>query len=72
MLIYCTHFLYILHSHVIPSFRFGFQVVGMVAAEAAFEALGKAGQPSMESYWTALQQSWVWQELKSVHNVRPV
>lgn len=44
---------------------------GMVAAEAAFEALGKSEQPSMEAYWTALQKSWVWQELKSVRNIRP-
>lgn len=44
----------------------------MVAAEAAFEALGKSEQPSMEAYWTALQKSWVWQELKSVRNIRPV
>lgn len=46
--------------------------IGMVAAEAAFEALGKSEQPSMEAYWTALQQSWVWQELRSVRNIRPV
>lgn len=44
----------------------------MLAAEAAFEALGKSEQPSMEAYWTALQESWVWQELRSVRNVRPV
>ncbi|KAG0617711.1 hypothetical protein M758_4G009400 [Ceratodon purpureus] len=44
---------------------------GMLAAEAAFQALGESEQPSMEAYWAALQQSWVWQELRSVRNIRP-
>ncbi len=43
---------------------------GMLAAEAAFEALGReAGE--LDSYPQALKKSWVWAELKAVRNVRP-
>ncbi|MFP5285729.1 MAG: 4Fe-4S dicluster domain-containing protein, partial [Thermoanaerobaculia bacterium] len=45
---------------------------GMVAAEAVAEAL-KGGErpPVLESYPEALRQSWVWEELRSVRNIRP-
>jgi electron-transferring-flavoprotein dehydrogenase len=43
---------------------------GMLAAEAAFEALGREGG-ELDSYPAALKKSWVWSELKSVRNVRP-
>jgi electron-transferring-flavoprotein dehydrogenase len=45
---------------------------GMLAAEAAFEALGKAEQPGeITAYPERLKQSWVWKELKLVRNIRP-
>jgi electron-transferring-flavoprotein dehydrogenase len=43
---------------------------GMLAAEAAFEALGRESG-ELDSYPEALKKSWVWAELKSVRNVRP-
>jgi electron-transferring-flavoprotein dehydrogenase len=43
---------------------------GMLAAEAAFEALGRESG-ELDSYPQALRKSWVWAELKSVRNVRP-
>ncbi|OAE27799.1 hypothetical protein AXG93_2167s1300 [Marchantia polymorpha subsp. ruderalis] len=46
---------------------------GMLAAEAAFDALSKetSQQPSMEQYWSSLKTSWVWKELHQVRNIRP-
>ncbi len=51
---------------------------GMLAAEAAFEAIQTANaagevlpQPVLESYPAALRQSWVWQELTAARNFRP-
>jgi len=50
---------------------------GMVAAKSAFEAIAPVEeeapvQPlSMEKYQTAMENSWVWSELKSVRNMRP-
>jgi electron-transferring-flavoprotein dehydrogenase len=44
---------------------------GMLAAEAAFEALGKDTPVELDSYPAALKKSWVWAELKSVRNIRP-
>ena len=44
---------------------------GMLAAEAAFEALGKDEPVELDSYPVALKKSWVWKELKAVRNIRP-
>jgi electron-transferring-flavoprotein dehydrogenase len=44
---------------------------GMLAAEAAFEALGKDALVELDSYPVALKKSWVWSELKAVRNIRP-
>jgi electron-transferring-flavoprotein dehydrogenase len=43
---------------------------GMLAAEAAYEALGRESG-ELDSYPAALKKSWVWKELKAVRNVRP-
>ena len=46
---------------------------GMLAAEAAARALeaGEAAAPVLEAYPEALRQSWVWEELQGVRNIRP-
>ncbi|HEX6010638.1 MAG TPA: electron transfer flavoprotein-ubiquinone oxidoreductase [Geminicoccaceae bacterium] len=45
---------------------------GMVAAEAAFEALqGGAEQPSLDAYPERLKRSWLWDELYRVRNIKP-
>ena len=45
---------------------------GMVAAEAAFEALaGGAERPELDRYPELLRQSWLWDELYRVRNIRP-
>src|SRR3546814_20553188 len=50
---------------------------GMLAAEAAFEALAQAetgpgDAPSvLSTYADRLKQSWVWDELHKVRNIRP-
>src|SRR5919205_2501590 len=44
---------------------------GMVAAEAAFEALAAGSPPVLDAYPNRLKESWVWAELKSVRNIRP-
>lgn len=51
---------------------------GMLAAEAAFEAVqvaneAGAGMPAalLESYPAALRESWIWKELYAVRNFRP-
>jgi len=49
---------------------------GMVAAEAVYEKLQSTEEGSEEaidlsSYETAMQKSWVWDELKEVRNIRP-
>ena len=46
---------------------------GMLAAEAAFEALEAGGDEPilLSSYPERLKQSWVWSELYSVRNIRP-
>src|SRR3712207_4677544 len=45
---------------------------GMVAAEAVAAALaGEERPPVLESYPEALEKSWVWEELRSVRNIRP-
>ncbi len=44
---------------------------GMVAAEALAEALAGDRPPVLDAYPTKLQASWVWEELKSVRNIRP-
>ena len=44
----------------------------MVAAEAAFEALrAGADRPVLEAYPERLRQSWLWEELYRVRNIRP-
>ncbi|MBN8530545.1 MAG: electron transfer flavoprotein-ubiquinone oxidoreductase [Alphaproteobacteria bacterium] len=44
---------------------------GMLAAEAAFDALMKNGGPVLEAYPEKLKTSWVWPELQGVRNIRP-
>jgi electron-transferring-flavoprotein dehydrogenase len=44
---------------------------GMLAAEAAFEALGSSEPIELDSYTERLKKSWVWPELKAVRNIRP-
>ena len=45
---------------------------GMVAAEAAFAALqGGAEQPELDAYPERLRESWLWDELYRVRNIRP-
>ena len=45
---------------------------GMIAAEAVADALAAADRPAEPtSYLTRLQASWLWDELRSVRNVRP-
>jgi electron-transferring-flavoprotein dehydrogenase len=45
---------------------------GMVAAEAAFSALITGdGTPVLSDYPDELAKSWVWDELRSVRNIRP-
>ncbi|PHK93146.1 electron transfer flavoprotein-ubiquinone oxidoreductase [Pseudoroseomonas rhizosphaerae] len=45
---------------------------GMLAAEAAAAALAdEAAGPVLDSYPEALRNSWVWEELSSVRNIRP-
>src|SRR5699024_4174500 len=43
---------------------------GMLAAESVFEALG-AEQPEAKVYEDKIRQSWIWDELKGVRNIRP-
>jgi len=45
---------------------------GMVAAESVFDALG-AAEPALEigAYPGRLKQSWLWDELSQVRNIRP-
>ncbi|MES2013758.1 MAG: electron transfer flavoprotein-ubiquinone oxidoreductase, partial [Pseudomonadota bacterium] len=46
---------------------------GMLAAEAVFEALGRETPPSLLSeYPLKLKNSWVWQDLDAVRNVKPL
>jgi electron-transferring-flavoprotein dehydrogenase len=48
---------------------------GMLAAEAAFEALtgsaADAASVDLSSYEEALRGSWVWEELQRERNIRP-
>ena len=49
---------------------------GMLAAEAAFEALtnseaSSAAPVDLGSYEAALKSSWVWEELRRERNIRP-
>jgi electron-transferring-flavoprotein dehydrogenase len=45
---------------------------GMVAAEVAFEALKDgAEKPALDAYPERLRQSWLWDELHRVRNIRP-
>jgi len=46
---------------------------GMLAAEAAFEALknGSQGHDELTAYPQALRQSWLWKDLDKVRNVKP-
>jgi electron-transferring-flavoprotein dehydrogenase len=45
---------------------------GLVAAEAAFEALRGGGEVGeLTAYPERLRQSWLWQELRQVRNIRP-
>ncbi|CAH9131415.1 unnamed protein product [Cuscuta epithymum] len=42
---------------------------GMLAAESAFEMLGRGS--NMETYWDNLKSSWIWKELYHARNYRP-
>jgi electron-transferring-flavoprotein dehydrogenase len=44
---------------------------GMVAAEAVAEALASDGPAELTRYPELLQRSWLWDELRSVRNIRP-
>ncbi len=45
---------------------------GMVAAESLFEHMAAPNSaPEVTSYRTKLEQSWLWQELYAVRNIRP-
>ena len=45
---------------------------GMLAAEAAFEALNNSKDSLLSSYPKALRNSWIWQDLHAVRNVKPL
>lgn len=46
---------------------------GMLAAQAAFDALGEnRGHDVLESYEHAYKKSWIYKELKKVRNVKPL
>ena len=46
---------------------------GMLAAEAAFEALaaGKEGRDELTAYTDKVRKSWIWKDLDKVRNVKP-
>ena len=44
---------------------------GMVAAEAAVEALASGRPAELTAYPENLRESWVWEELSAVRNIRP-
>src|SRR5206468_1663594 len=44
---------------------------GMLAAEAAAEALAAGRPPELASYPEKLRASWLWDELNLVRNIRP-
>src|SRR5208337_1061465 len=44
---------------------------GMLAAEAVIEALSSGHPTELTSYPEALRESWVWEELQRVRNIRP-
>lgn len=46
---------------------------GMLAAEAAFSTFFEVpeSEPNMERYWSALKNSWIWDELYKARNFRP-
>lgn len=44
---------------------------GMIAAEAVAEALAGDRPSVLDAYPAALKESWVWEELSSVRNIRP-
>ena len=44
---------------------------GMLAAEAVSAALAGDRAPVLDAYPAALEQSWVWEELRAVRNIRP-
>ncbi len=44
---------------------------GMLAAEAVADALAAARPALIEAYPAALRESWVWEELRAVRNIRP-
>ncbi len=44
---------------------------GMLAAETVSEALATGGHQDLAPYETKLRESWVWQELSLVRNIRP-
>jgi electron-transferring-flavoprotein dehydrogenase len=44
---------------------------GMLAAEAAFGALAGEGGPVLDAYPSALERSWIYEELHRARNIRP-
>ncbi|MES2580382.1 MAG: electron transfer flavoprotein-ubiquinone oxidoreductase [Pseudomonadota bacterium] len=45
---------------------------GMLAAEAVFDAFNNSKESLLTAYPEALKQSWVWQDLHAVRNVKPL
>jgi electron-transferring-flavoprotein dehydrogenase len=45
---------------------------GMLAAEAVFDAFNNSKESLLSAYPEALKQSWVWQDLHAVRNVKPL
>jgi electron-transferring-flavoprotein dehydrogenase len=45
---------------------------GMLAAEAVFDALNTNKDNLLSAYPKALRNSWIWQDLRSVRNVKPL
>ncbi|CAJ2661024.1 unnamed protein product [Trifolium pratense] len=56
---------FLLHTSNGPALLF----VGMLAAEAAFGAVNEG--LDMNTYWDALRNSWIWEELYKARNYRP-
>ncbi len=44
---------------------------GMIAAECVFKAIQSATSLKSQAYEQAIQASWIWDELKTVRNIRP-
>lgn len=45
---------------------------GMLAAESVFEAFNSSKDSLLSAYSKALKESWVWQDLQAVRNIKPL